>query len=230
MQAETAVFGPGRQFPQTDWNLLEPAHDLESIDLLARRYWKPLYFFVRQHRFDIETSKDIVQSFLANVVERDTFHKADYRLGRFRTFILAALGNFIKNWVKSAARLKRGGGVKLVSLGSNAAIAEYSPRFATEEAPPDLTVNRAWARSLLEQSIQDLEGHPQHVLAFQLFQSGASYEQISEKTGLSALASKVAVHRMRGKLRKVLTARIAETVGTEGDLDAELSEFVGLLS
>jgi RNA polymerase sigma-70 factor (ECF subfamily) len=230
MQAETAVFGTDRQFPQTDWGLIAPAQDLHSIDLLARRYWKPLYYFVRQHRFDIETSKDIVQSFLASVIKRGTFHKADCKLGRFRTFILTALGNFIKNWMKSASRLKRGGGLQPVSLGSNAALAEYSPRFATEEDPPDMNVDRAWARSLLDQSLEDLEGLPSHLLAFRLFQSGASYEQISDKTGLSALASKVAVHRMRGKLRKVLTARIAEAVGTEADLDAELSEFVGLLS
>lgn len=230
MQAETAVFGNQRQFPQTDWNLLLPANDLRSIDLLARRYWKPLYYFVRQHRFDVETSKDIVQSFLTSVVEQRTFFKADCKLGRFRTFILTALGNFIKNWMKSASRLKRGGGVKPVSLGSSTAIAEYSPRFASDEDPPDRGVNRAWARSLLDQALEDLEGHPRHVLAFQLFQDGVCYEQISEKTGMSPLAAKVAVHRMRVKLRKILTARIAEVVGTEADLDAELSEFVGLLS
>jgi RNA polymerase sigma-70 factor (ECF subfamily) len=230
MQAETAVFGSQRQFPLTDWNLLLPAHDLQSIDLLARRYWKPLYYFVRQHRFDVETSKDIVQSFLASVVEQGTFFKADSRLGRFRTFILAALGNFIKNWMKAASRLKRGGGRPSVSLGSSSAIAEYSPRFASDEDPPERAVNRAWARSLLDQALEDLEGDPRHIRAFQLFQDGVCYEQISEKTRMSPVAAKVAVHRMRSKLRRILTARIAEAVGTEADLDAELSEFVGLLS
>ena len=230
MQAETAVFGNQRQFPQTDWNLLLPANDLRSIDLLARRYWKPLYYFVRQHRFDVETSKDIVQSFLANVMEQGTFFKADRRLGRFRTFVLTALGNFIKNWMKSASRLKRGGGVKPVSLGSSESIAEYSPRFASDEDPPEKSVNRAWARSLLDQALEDLEGQPRHSRAFRMFQDGESYERISEETGLSTVAAKVAVHRMRVRLRKILTARIAEAVGTEADLDAELSEFVGLLS
>ena len=230
MQTETAVFGNQRQFPLTDWGLLAPAQDLKSIDLLARRYWKPLYYFVRQHRFDVETSKDIVQSFLATVVEQGTFFKADARLGRFRTFVLAALGNFIKNWMKSASRLKRGGGAKSVSLGSSSVLAEYSPSFASGEDPPDRSVNRAWARCLLDQALEDLEGHPSHLLAFQLFLDGTCYEQITEKTGMSQVAAKVAVHRMRVKLRKIVTARIAEAVGTGADLDAELSEFVGLLS
>lgn len=230
MYRETEVLGSQRQFPPTDWDLLRPAENLEPIDLLARRYWKPLYFFVRQRRFDIETSKDIVQSFLANVVAQGTFYKADAKLGRFRTFILTALDNFIKNWTKSASRLKRGGGVKPVSLGSSSAIAEYSSGFATREDPPDRASNRAWARSLLEQSLEDLKGSPLHLAAFLLYREGASYDEISAKTGMSPVASKVAVHRLRGQLRRILTARIVETVGAEADLDAELSEFVGLLS
>ncbi|HZN63090.1 MAG TPA: sigma-70 family RNA polymerase sigma factor [Planctomycetota bacterium] len=230
MFRETDVLGSQRQFPQTDWELLLPAKNLEPIDLLARRYWKPLYFFVRQRGFDIEASKDIVQSFLANVVAHGTFYKADRKLGRFRTFILTALGNFIKNWAKSASRIKRGGGVKPVSLGSSTTIAEYSSRFATSEDPPDRAINRVWARSLLDQALADMKGAPLHLTAFQLYRDGASYEDIAAKTGLSPVASKVAVHRLRGQLRRILTARISETVGADADLDAELSEFVGLLS
>jgi RNA polymerase sigma factor (sigma-70 family) len=230
MYRETEVLGSQRQFPQTDWDLLQPAKNLEPIDVLARRYWKPLYFFVRQHRFDIETSKDIVQSFLTDVVSRGTFYKADPKLGRFRTFILTALGNFIKNWMKSASRLKRGGGVRPVSLGASTAIAEYSSKFASGEDAPDRAINRVWARSLLEQALADLQGSPLHLAAFHLYREGASYDDIAAKTGMSTVASKVAVHRLRGQLRRILTARIVEVIGAEGDLDAELSEFVGLLS
>jgi len=53
---------------------------------------------------------------------------------------------------------------------------------------------------------------------------------VSEKTGLSETAAKVAVHRLRAKLRKILIGRIAETVDNKDDLQAELSEFVDLLS
>jgi RNA polymerase sigma factor (sigma-70 family) len=230
MHRETDVLGTQRHFPQTDWELLKPATGLEPMDLLARRYWKPLYFFVRQHRFDVETSKDIVQSFLANVVAHRSFHRADPKLGRFRSFVLAALSNFMKNWTKAAGRLKRGGGVAPVSLGSSEKLAEYSGRFASREETPDRAAHRAWARSLLDQSLSDLKGTPLHLQAFEMYREGVSYDDISAKTGMSPVAAKVAVHRLRGQLRRILTARIAETVGEDSDLDAELSEFVGLLS
>jgi RNA polymerase sigma-70 factor (ECF subfamily) len=230
MQSETDLMGHQRHFPPTEWELIRPAPNLQSLDVLARRYWKPLYFYVRRHRFDVETSKDIVQGFLANVLAHGTVSKADPKLGRFRTFMLAALSNFIKDWSRTSARLKRGGGHRPVSLDFTSIEAEYTPQIASEEDPPEKVLNRAWARSLLEQSLVELKGAPAHLKAFQLYLDGECYESIAERTGMSQTAAKVAVHRLRGRLRQILIGRIAETVDTEDDLKAELSEFVGLLS
>ena len=230
MQGETEILGNNRQFPPTEWELLQAEPNLQSIDVLARRYWKPLYFYVRRNRFDVETSKDIVQSFLANVISRDTFWKADPKLGRFRTFILSALSNFIKDWSRTSNRLKRGGGQRSVSLDFSSVEAEYSPQIASNEDTPENVVNRAWARSLLDQALADVKGSPSHLEAFRLYLDGACYEDIAAKTNLSETAAKVAVHRLRGKLRKILIGRIAETVDNQDDLNAELSEFVDLLS
>jgi hypothetical protein len=76
----------------------------------------------------------------------------------------------------------------------------------------------------------DLEGNPSHLAAFRLFHDGSSYAQISEKTGMTTIASKMAVHRLRTKLRRLLTSKISAVIGPEEDLNAKLSEFVGLLS
>ena len=230
MQGETDVLGNHRQFPPTEWELLRPTPNLQSIDVLTRRYWKPLYFYVRRHRFDIETSKDIVQGFLTNVLAHGTMLKADPKLGRFRTFILAALSNYMKDWSRTTTRLKRGGGHKPISLDFSSIEAEYAPQIASDEDPPETVLNRAWARSLLDQSLADLKGAPAHMKAFRLYLDGDSYESIAERTGMSQTAAKVAVHRLRGKLRQILIGRIAETVDSEDDLNAELSEFVDLLS
>jgi len=230
MPGETEVLGNNRHFPPTEWELLQAAPNLASIDVLVRRYWKPLYFYVRRHRFDVETSKDIVQGFLANVISRETFWKADPKLGRFRTFVLSALSNYIKDWSRTSTRIKRGGGQKTVSLDFASVEAEYSPQIASDEDTPENVLNRAWARSLLDQSLAEVKGAASHLEAFRLYLDGESYETVSEKTGLSETAAKVAVHRLRAKLRKILIGRIAETVDNKDDLEAELSEFVDLLS
>ena len=77
---------------------------------------------------------------------------------------------------------------------------------------------------------REAESSSEHLTAFHLYLDGTSYEDIAKKTGLTQTAAKVAVHRLRGKLRQILIARIAETVDNESDLEAELSEFVSLLS
>ena len=230
MPGETEILGNNRQFPPTEWDLLQVAPNLQSLDILARRYWKPLYFYVRRHRFDVETSKDIVQGFLASVLSRQTFWKADPKLGKFRTFVLSALSNYIKDWSRSSSRLKRGGGQRGLSLDFGSVEAEYSPQIASHDDTPENVLNRAWARSLLEQSLADLKGSPAHLEAFRLYLDGESYESIGAKSGLSETAAKVAVHRLRAKLRKIVIDRIAETVDNAEDLNAELSEFVDLLS
>ena len=83
---------------------------------------------------------------------------------------------------------------------------------------------------LADQSLEEVKGAPSHLEAFRLYLDGRSYETVAEKTGLSETAAKVAVHRLRAKLRKILIGRIAETVDSKDDLQAELSEFVDLLS
>ncbi len=231
MPVETDILGGQRRFPKTEWDLIQPIPSLQSIDVLVRRYWKPLYFYVRRHQFDVETSKDIVQDFLANVLSHGAFSRADPKLGRFRTFILTALSNFIKDWTRTASRLKRGGGRKPTSLDFTSVESDYTRQIAdVERETPEKALNRAWAKSLLEQALEQLRGAPSHLKAFRLYLEGVPYESIAQATELSLTAAKVAVHRLRGRLRGILIGRISETVGTEADLSAEISEFIDLLS
>jgi RNA polymerase sigma-70 factor (ECF subfamily) len=230
MSGETEVLGQDRQFPPTEWALVRPGPNPQSIDVLIRRYWKPLYFFVRRHRFDVETSKDIVQSFMANMIAGDRFSRADPALGRFRTFVLAALSNFIKDWTRASSRLKRGDRARRVPLDVSTLESSAVHRMASADETPEQTLNREWARALFDQALAELKGSPLHLAAFRLYLKGSSYEEIAGETSLTTTAAKVAVHRLRGRLRQILIARIAETVDDESALEAELSEFVSLLS
>lgn len=56
------------------------------LDFLIRRYWKPVYCFVRRSGFDDEHAKDLVQEFFMVVLSKNLFAKADPTRGRFRIF------------------------------------------------------------------------------------------------------------------------------------------------
>ena len=94
---------------------------------------------------------------------------------------------------------------------------------------PEMVLNRTWARSLWQDSLDRLDGEPSHLAALKLYLEDADYKHISAKTGLSESAAKTAVHRLRGRLRAVITDHIRQTVSTEEDLQREVLEFMELL-
>jgi RNA polymerase sigma-70 factor (ECF subfamily) len=221
---DTDILGPRISFQKTSWDLVRASRNSEALDGLIRIYWKPLYFFVRQRGYDNETAKDLVQDFLTAALEHGTLSKADPARGRFRTFLLAALTNFIKDWNRAAARLKRGGGHALLSLDFEGGEQEYSRETATEETPEAL-FHRAWARGLLAQCISELKGKPAHLRAFELLMGGTPYDAICRETGLNESAAKTAVHRLRQQLRSLLLGYIGKSAGGGDETERVLGEF-----
>jgi RNA polymerase sigma factor (sigma-70 family) len=221
---DTDILGPRISFQKTSWDLVRSARNADALDGLIRMYWKPLYFFVRQKGYDNETAKDLVQDFLTAALEHGTLLKADPARGRFRTFLLAALTNFIRDWNRASARLKRGGGHAVLSLDFDGGEREYSHETATEETPEAL-FHRAWARTLLAQCIAQLKGKPSHLRAFELLMGGSPYEAICRETGLNESAAKTAVHRLRQQLRSLLLGYIGTSAGDEDETERALGEF-----
>jgi RNA polymerase sigma-70 factor (ECF subfamily) len=226
---DTQMMGDRNQFPTTSWSLVRSSRNVQALDRLIKVYWKPLYFFVRQKGYNNETSKDVVQSFLTTLMERDAFSKADPERGKFRSFLLAALTNFLKDCSKAETCLKRGGARPIFSLDFVAGEAEYSVEVARGETP-ETVLNKAWARSLWRHALGELKGEPSHLKAFHLYLGDSDYKAICESTGLSESAAKSAIHRMKGQLREIITGHIRDTVSSEEELEAEVSEFKSLLS
>jgi RNA polymerase sigma-70 factor (ECF subfamily) len=229
MKNETRILGPGHEFDTTSWSLIRAVGDVHAFDMFVRVYWKPLYFFVRQHGYDNESAKDIVQDFLTSVLEKGTLSKADPARGRFRTFLLASLTNFMKDKVKAAARQKRGGDQTILSLDFASGEREYTLEVASGENP-ETVLHRTWARTLWKQAISELKAEPAHLEAFHLYLADADYETIAAKTGLTPAAAKMAVHRLKGQLRDTVQHYILQTVVDEGELTAEIAEFLALLA
>jgi RNA polymerase sigma factor (sigma-70 family) len=226
---DTTAMGKHIGFQTTKWNLVQTARNVESLDALISIYWKPLYFFVRQHGFDNETSKDIVQDFLATLLERHSFLKADPARGRFRTFLLTALANFLRDWVKASKARKRDAGQPVLSLDFAQGESDYNLQMAKGD-DPELVLNRAWAKSLWERSLSELGGEPEHLAAFKLYLGGADYKTISERTGLSEGAATMAIHRQKARIKEIVIGHIRETVSSEAELAEELAEFKSLLT
>jgi len=227
--AETR-FGGGRgDLPSTQWDLVYlAARDATALDSVIRVYWKPLYFFVRQRGYDHETAEDVVQSFLVLLVERKVVARADPGRGRFRSLLLSALENYIRDWSKGRSRQKRGKGRKVLSLDFAEGEKDYELQVATHDRS-EVLVDRAWAQALFAECLSQLKGNSVHLEALKLHLAGANYRMISARTGLTEPAARLAVHRLHAEFRELLTRHILQTAVDKGELEAEIRNFISLL-
>lgn len=113
-----------RSFPTTLWTVvLNAGRDKDSqaqavLTQLCQAYWYPLYSFIRRRGYSPHEAEDLTQAFFAQLLEKRGLQRVDPELGRFRTFLLASLKNYLANdWDKAHAR-KRGGGQTITSLNA----------------------------------------------------------------------------------------------------------------
>src|SRR5262249_15628430 len=95
---------------------------------------------------------DSTQSFFAHLIGTRGYAHADRSKGRFRSFLLTALKNFIADARDRQSALKRGGGVILEKLDENteAQIARAA------KGQPDEVYDREWAASLVRRALDRL--------------------------------------------------------------------------
>ena len=94
------------EFPSTQWStILNAGHrgSPAALEDLCRAYWLPLYAFLRRQGHSPHDAEDLVQGFLARVLAREDLAEVGPEKGRFRTFLLASLRNFV---IKRALREK----------------------------------------------------------------------------------------------------------------------------
>lgn len=231
MGTDTEILGRSKHFVKTSWFLVRSAGTAGGWDPLIRLYWKPLYFYVRRKGLDNEAAKDVVQEFITSLIERRSIEKADPARGRFRTFLLAALDNFLLDRRRKEGRRKRGGGAPVLSLDFARGEREYGGlELEGGGETPEKLACRAWAHGLLDEVLLELVGEPTHIAALRLRLKGADYRQICEHTRLSDSAAHLAVHRLSRAFGELLGRRLRLLCADPADFKAELGEFMDLIA
>ncbi|WP_425615096.1 RNA polymerase sigma factor [Anatilimnocola sp. NA78] len=216
----------------------EPAVARAALAELCERYWFPLYAFVRRKGHEPDDAADLTQAFFAKLLESNSLTTVDPARGRFRSFLLASLTHFIANHWRAEKAQKRGGG-QLVSLEMNFDDGESRYRLEpSHQETPERIFARRWALSVLQQAMTGLAAEMTAGGKQQQFEvlrgylddsTQASYAQAATALGMSEVAVRVAVHRLREKYRRQLRAQIAQTVDIEADIDGELRDLLAAL-
>jgi len=235
----------GAIFATTRWSVVllaaeggEDEAGRRSLETLCRGYWYPIYAYIRRSGHAPHDAQDLTQGFFAFLLEKHLLAKADPTRGRFRSFVLGAVRNFLGNERQKQGAAKRGGGVSMISFD----VATAEERLAIEPATredPEWIYQRAWAVSVIELALDRLSEEQSRAGHARLFEklrpalagaASATAAELAAELGSTEGAIRVALHRLRQRFRELLRANIADTVHDPGEVEAELQHLRRVLS
>jgi RNA polymerase sigma factor (sigma-70 family) len=230
-------------FATTHWSVVLAAGDAaspraaEALEKLCRTYWFPLYAYVRGKGHSAEDAQDLTQEFFARFLEKNSVSHADRQRGRFRSFLLTSMQNFLAHEWESARAQKRGGGRRPVVWDEEAAEQRYELDNALH-LTPDKVYEQRWALTLFQQALSQLRKEFTGEKASQFDElkqfltnpaGDGDYAAVASRLGMTPGAVSVAVHRVRQRYRQLVREEIAHTVPTAADIDDELRYLIGLM-
>ncbi len=233
----------GRRFVTTSWTLVAAAGETsqpgarEALETLCRAYWMPVYAYLRRSGAPAEQARDLTQGFFTELLEKRWFKQARRDRGRFRTFLLASLRNYVAHERERERALKRGAGRATFEL--DAVDAERA--FALEPVDsdtPETIFERRWARAVFDRSVSRLAEESkatsdslrfERLRPFLTDDSSDGYRRVAHELGVGESAVRVAVHRLRRRCGEILRAEVAETVHGEADVESELRHLIEVL-
>jgi RNA polymerase sigma-70 factor (ECF subfamily) len=209
-----------------------------ALEELAQIYWFPLYAYIRRQGHNAPEAEDLTQEFFTRLLEKKSLTAVDRDKGKFRSFLLASVKNFLANeWDKSQSQ-KRGGGQPLVALDAMDAETRYALEPA-DDLTPERLFERRWALALLDQVMARLRqeyldrdiGQVFEVLKGCLGAAARTQDkaELARRLGMSEGATRVAVHRLRKRYRELLRDEISQTVAAAELVDEEIRHLLDFL-
>ena len=237
-------------FPSTHWSVVlaagksqaEPQTAEAALAELCQVYWAPLYGFVRSRGHTVHDAQDLTQSFFAYLLEHKIYARVNRQKGRFRSFLLASLKNFLADAADKERTLKRGGAQIFLPLHEDQA-QEAESLFQTHSGMSngDRLFDRSWAEALvsaaLERVSEDYKREAKEHLfnELRMFVAGGAeppptYAELTDRLGITESTLRSHVTRLRVRYREALRNEVRRTVDSEKQVDQELRELLHVLT
>lgn len=226
-------------FRPTRWSLVARATGVDravasrALGELCEIYWVPLYAWLRRSGRPHGLALDLVQSFCAELLDRGGLDGADAERGSFRAYLLGALRNFVANEARRERAQKRGGDRVAWSFGG---IEAMDDTIAANERTPEEEFERTWAQALLDRAsgrLRDEYAARSRLDLLDALQPALLGDAATESHAATALrlgtsegAIKVALHRLRGRLRELIREEVLHTVDDPSRVDDEIRSLM----
>jgi DNA-directed RNA polymerase specialized sigma24 family protein len=210
----------------------------EALEKLCRTYWEPLHTFVRRMGYEESEAQDATQSFFEHLLSGNRLQQVSPDKGKFRSFLLASLKNFLADQHDRACTAKRGSGQVAVPLDT-----ELAQSHRAQDPGPDCAAehhfDKQWALVIVSQALAQLReeliraGNEKHFSELSVFLSregnAEDYASVARRLQLTNGAVPVAVHRLRLRYREAIRAGVANTVSNPAEVDGEMRYLLEVL-
>jgi RNA polymerase sigma factor (sigma-70 family) len=237
-EQHSAAGGLG-QFHTTRWSaVLLSAQSQAPVSQAALAelcgiYWYPIFSFVRRRGSSPEDAQDLTQGFFLHLLNHNALSRVSPVKGKFRSFLLASLQNYLSDEADRARCLKRGGKIEFVSLGMGFAEDRY--RLASLDfLTADKVFDARWAMTLMDEAMGRLrqeyadQGKTSAFEALKPFidpinsKAALSYEQVADTLRVRVRSVKKLIFRLRKRYASVLREEVVRTVNDSREVDEEI--------
>jgi RNA polymerase sigma-70 factor (ECF subfamily) len=236
----------GGAFTTTRWSLVRQAvgeddpDSRQALESLCKTYWPPVYAYVRRRGYDQETALDLTQGFFTQLLEKRALRAADPKRGKFRSFLLSSVKNYLSNeWDKQKAK-KRGAGNVVFSLDDEESGSVRYPIEPVDKWTPEKNFERTWALTLLEQVLARLREEMRTAKSEEYFEQlkscligedlDDSYECIARNLGVTEGALRTRIYRMRQRFGELLYDEVQQTLDNTEPVQNEIRYLLTTLS
>jgi RNA polymerase sigma-70 factor (ECF subfamily) len=201
-----------------------------------------VFLFVSRQGYGLEEAQDLTQDFFAMILESDWLKHADKHRGRFRSFLLKSLQNFLSHAKERTHAVKRGGRMEFVSWDEWMAEApsHLSVPADTLHVPPEQLFDLRWAATVVEHALQRLREECEAKGRLRLFETlsthltlehgDLSYRSLARSLGVAEAMVKKQLHNLRKRYRWFLRDEVAHTVENLADIDDEIRYLCAALA
>lgn len=242
--------GSNKNFHTTRWTCVLAARgesDEAKLALsdLCEAYYEPVHTFIRATERG-DSARDLTHAFFTSLLEKDALGKLERDRGKFRSYLLGAVKNFLKDQHKKQSAEKRGSGKPDVSLDadtdekSGAATVAAVRKAKSTDPPDDSLFDRQWALAILGRALEVLANSRENSRQFEALKPwltgdnphGFSQAEVAAKLEITEGAVKVAIYRLRKKMRTLVKSEIAQTLeaGDDTGISIELDYLIRALS
>jgi RNA polymerase sigma factor (sigma-70 family) len=225
------------RFDKTHWSVILPAANQqapgaqEALEQLCKTYWPPLYAFLRKQGHGPEDSKDLTQGFFVHLLAKDRLQNIQPAKGKFRSFLLACLNNYVQNERDKEQAGKRGGGQTLIPIDTSEA-EERCGIDPADEQDPSRIFERRWASTLISEVLSQLKEKYAQSGKVELFDvlhpfltgeaERGNYAPAAARLKMNEGAVRTAATRLRNDYRELLRAEVGRTVDSPAGVEDEI--------